>query len=80
MPTLTIPKEMMRKEDELVLVPRKEYEAFSQWRKTAEQPLEFKTFKPTKAQLKDLEDARTERRRGVYLTFDELKQKLGVTN
>lgn len=28
MPTITIPKEMMRKNDELVLIPRKEYEQF----------------------------------------------------
>lgn len=80
MSTLTIPKEMMRKDDDFILVPRNEYKAFLQWRETAEYPRKFKTFKPTKAQLKDLEDARKERGRGVYLTFDELKQKLGVTN
>lgn len=73
MPTLTIPKEIIKKEDKLIRVPRNEYKAFLQWRKIAEHPREFKTFKPTKAQLKDLEDARKERRRGVYLTFDELK-------
>lgn len=28
MPTITIPKEMMRKDDDLVLIPRREYEAF----------------------------------------------------
>lgn len=33
MPTLTMPKEIMRKDDELVRVPRKEYEEFSRWRK-----------------------------------------------
>lgn len=80
MPTLTISKEVMRKEDNFILVPGNEYKAFLQWRKTAEYPQKFKTFKPTKAQLKDLEDARKERGRGVHLTFDELKQKLGITN
>lgn len=33
MPTLTIQKETMKKEDNLILVPSNEYKAFLQWRK-----------------------------------------------
>ena len=79
MTIITIPKKITNTGD-LVAIPRKEYEEFSHWRKTIERPRKFKTFKPTKAQLKDLDEARKERRRGIYLTIDELKQKLDITN
>lgn len=75
MSTLTIPKKIT-KGAELVIVPREEYEEFSRWRKAVETR---KTFKPTKAQLQDLEEARKEYRRGEYMTLDGLKQKLGST-
>lgn len=83
MPTLTIPKEMMRKNDELVLVPRDEYEKFSQWRKIAEYPRKFKTFKPTKSDLQTLKKAREEYQRGEYTIIrnrTDLKHALGITS
>jgi hypothetical protein len=82
MSTVTIPKKMIRKNDDLVLIPRKEYEAFKVWERREEikLPRTFKTFKPTKAQLKDFEEARREHRKGIYLTLDELKRKLGIAN
>lgn len=70
MNTVTIPKELARKGD-LVLVPRKEYEAFQSWMKTV------KTFTPTRAQLLDLKRAREDYRRGKFVTLDELKRELG---
>lgn len=76
MTTLTIPKKVTQGA-ELVIIPREEYEEFLQWRKAIQI---HKTFKPTKAQLKDLEEAREERRRGIYMTLDELKHKLGFTS
>ena len=50
MATITIPKNLI-KNDDLVIIPRKEYEEFYQWKETAKS---FKTFTPTAAQKKDL--------------------------
>lgn len=83
MPTLTVPKEIMRKDDELVLVPRKECEAFLQWRKIAEEPKKFKIFKPTSGELKDLKKAREEYKRGEYVVMRnraDLKRELGIAS
>lgn len=71
MPTLTIPKKITKGE-ELVIMPRKEYDEFSQWRK------EVKYFNPTSAQVKALRQAEKEYKKGKYLSLDELKHKLGV--
>lgn len=70
----------MKKEDELILVPRKEYEEFSQWRKTAERPRKFKTFKPTSVELKTLKRVREDYKKGKYTTLDEFERKLGFKN
>ena len=81
MPTLTIPKEMMRKNDDLVLVPRKEYEEFSQWRATAE-PLRAHLFRrftevaPTRVELRALKRGREAMKRGDYLTYNQLTYAL----
>lgn len=77
MPTLTIPKEIIEKKDELVLVPRKEYEEFSRWRATAE-PLRahllrrFPEVAPTHAELRALKRGREAMKRGDYITYDQL--------
>lgn len=77
MPTLTIPKEMMRKNDDLVLVPRKEYEEFSRWRAIAE-PLRdnllrrFPEVAPTHAELRALKRGRVAMKRGDYITYEQL--------
>lgn len=67
MSTITIPK-TITKGDELIIVPRKEYEEFSRWQKSVKQ---HKTFKPTPTQLKDLQRARREHQQGKYLSMKE---------
>lgn len=71
MTTITIPKKVTRGE-ELVVVPRKEYEAFSKWRKM------FKTFRPTASEKADLKIARMDYKAGRVITIDELKRKLAA--
>lgn len=71
MTTLTIPRKITKGE-ELIVIPKKEYEEFSQWRKIV------KIFIPTKAQKRDLKKAREEYRKGNYLTINELKRKLEI--
>jgi len=71
MTTITIPKKITKGE-ELVIVPRKEYEEFSRWRKA------IKIFTPTKNQKEDLKKARQDYKKGNYLTINELKQKLEI--
>lgn len=79
MPTLTIPESIL-KESELVIIPRKEYKEFSEWKTAFKPPLKYKTFKPTAAEKKALRRARKNLAEGKFLTIDELKQKLGFTN
>ena len=76
MATITIPKNLI-KNDDLVIIPRKEYEEFYQWKETAKL---FKTFTPTVAQKRDLARARKNRAQGNFLTINELKRKLGFTS
>lgn len=83
MPTITIPKETIKKEDNLIRVPRNEYKAFLQWRKIAEYPREFKTFKPTKSNPRSLKKAREEYKRGEYTVIKnraDLEHALGITS
>ena len=54
MATITIPKNLI-KNDDLVIIPRKEYEEFYQWKETAKL---FKTFTPTVAQKRSCESER----------------------
>lgn len=72
MATITIPKKITKGE-ELVVIPRKEYEELLELKKIPE-------FQPTSAQKKALTRARKNRQKGNFLTFNELKQKLGFTN
>ena len=74
MTTVTIPAELADRQD-LVAVPREEYERFVAWQ------MEFKskkTFAPTPAEKKALAKARSRRVRGDYLTLDELRRSLGT--
>lgn len=73
MATITIPKKITNGK-ELVVMPREEYQEYARWKKTVSAK---RIFKPTKAELKDLEEARNEYRHGKTMTFHELKQKLG---
>ncbi|MBI2514690.1 hypothetical protein HYV91_00655 [Candidatus Wolfebacteria bacterium] len=72
MNTITIPQKLAQKDD-LVVIPRREYEAL----------LEFKTFRefvPTSAQKKALLRAENNLRKGKTLSYHELVKKLGFTN
>ena len=72
MNTVTIPKKLAEKDD-LVVLPRREYEALLQLKK-------FKEFNPTAIQKRALQQAETNLRKGKTLSYHELTQKLGFTN
>jgi hypothetical protein len=74
MTTVTIPRELTDRSD-LVAVPRDEYAKFIAWQKKLKSG---KTFSPTASEKKLLADARKRRRRGNYLTFDELHRTLAT--
>lgn len=57
--------------EELVVIPKKEYDALSQLRKIYE-------FAPTSVQKRALKIARSNRKKGNVLTFNELKRKLAA--
>ncbi len=67
---VTIPKALSRMGD-LVLVPRKEYESFLEFRK-------IKEFTPTMAERRALRRAEINLKKGKTLSYDELVRKLGV--
>lgn len=72
MTTVTIPKKITKGE-ELVIIPRKDYEKLLELKKIPE-------FRPTIAQKKALIKARRNRKKGNFLTFNELKNKLGFAD
>lgn len=72
MNTVTIPKKLASRDD-LVVIPRKEYEALLELRKIRE-------FVPTVAQRKALRDAESNLRKGKTLSYNELVKKLGFTS
>ena len=74
MTTITIPKKITKGE-ELVVISRGEYNEYIRWKKAV---TTYRTFKPTKAVLRDLEKAREEYRHGKTMTLYELKQKLEI--
>jgi len=72
MTTITIPKKVTEQGD-LVVLPKKEYEAL----------LEFKTieeFVPTISQKKALLKAEENLKKGKTLSFNDLSRKLGFGN
>lgn len=70
--TVTIPQKLTHGK-ELVVIPLEEYESLVELKKIYQ-------FKPTAAQKKSLEEARKNRKSGVTLTLNELKNKLGLTD
>ena len=72
MVTITILKKLAKKDD-LVVIPRKEYEEFLQLKKIG-------TFRITASQKRALTQARNNFKLGKTLTIDELRKKLGFTN
>ena len=81
MTIITIPKEMIRKNDDSVLIPRKEYEALSHTR-SAQESLrahllrKFSEVTPTKAELRALKQGREAMKRGDYMTLEQLHHEL----
>jgi hypothetical protein len=76
MTTITIPKGI-NTGAELVAVPRRNYEEFLVWQKKMKS---VKTFKPTAKDLREIKQARKDIAAGEYLTIDELRHELGITN
>ncbi|OHA09518.1 MAG: hypothetical protein A3B37_00840 [Candidatus Sungbacteria bacterium RIFCSPLOWO2_01_FULL_59_16] len=72
MNTFTIPRKLAEKDD-LIVIPRKEYEALLGLKKIRE-------FIPTAAQKKALIRARKNRKIGKYLTVDEIRRNLEFTS
>lgn len=72
MNTITIPKKIALRED-LIIIPRKEYEALLELRK-------FKEFNPTAVQKKALARAESNFRSGKTLSYHELVKKLGLAS
>jgi hypothetical protein len=72
MNTITIPKTLAGKDD-LVVVPRKEYEALLQLKR-------LKEFNPTVLQKKALAQAEANFRKGKTLSYHAIAKKLGFRN
>ena len=68
----TIPKQITKGE-ELVVIPRKEYDELQELKQIRE-------FTPTRSQKRALELGRKNRARGNFLTIDELGRKLGIAS
>lgn len=72
MNTITIPKKLAQRDD-LVILPRKEYEELLELKRAKE-------FIPTALQRKALFRAETNLRRGKTLSYNELTRKLGFAH
>ncbi|MBU1160066.1 hypothetical protein KKD04_02710 [Patescibacteria group bacterium] len=69
MTTITIPKELSKK-GELVIIPRTEYDEFLELKKV------IPTFKPTRSDLLALKRGRKAIKEGKYITWRKLKNEL----
>ncbi|MBI5798363.1 MAG: hypothetical protein HZB10_00320 [Candidatus Yonathbacteria bacterium] len=76
MNTITIPKNLIKNND-LVVITRKEYEEFYQWKEVAKL---FKTFTPTVSEKRGLKKAREDYKKKKYFTLHEFKQQLAAKN
>ena len=72
MRTVTIPKALAR-EGDLVIIPRKEYEALLRLKKVRE-------FQPTVTQKRALARAQRNLKKGKTLTYDAFAQALGIAD
>jgi len=72
MTTITIPKTLAKKDD-LVVLPRKEYESLLELKAVKE-------FTPTLSQKKALVRAEANVKKGKTLSYNELIHKLGFAN
>jgi len=73
MSVIAIPKEIIKKRDDLIILPRKEYEDLLRLKKVKE-------FLPTAVQKKALLRAEKNLKGGKTLSYNELVNKLGFTN
>lgn len=74
MSIITIPREFI-KEKELVLIPRRELEELLKLSKKAAGTIELNSM-----QKKALKSTRQNKKKGNFLTLNEFKAKLGLTN
>ena len=74
MTTITIPRDLIKKDD-LVIIPRKEYEELLRYRLNGGEELIL-----TASQKRRLQQARRNLAKGKYLTIYEIKKKLGIKN
>jgi len=72
MDTITIPQKIRARGD-LVVIPRKEYEALLELKRAKE-------FSPTAAQKRSLVEAERNFRKGKTLSYRALVKKLGAAN
>ena len=79
MVTITIPKQL-HNQRELMAVSAGDYKEFLTWQKERKQSRVISEYQPTIAEKKALVQARKNRLAGKFLTFDELKRKLGFTS
>jgi len=73
MTTITLSKKLTRENEDLVAIPRKEYEEFLRLRLDR-----IPEVKLTPTQKKHIDEARKNMAKGNYLTIDELERKLGL--
>lgn len=73
MTAVTIPKKLT-KGDDLVVLPRKEYEELLRIQQAAAKSI--KTFKPTVGEKKAIAASRKRLARGEHLTLEELRHEL----
>ena len=72
MKVITIPKNLI-KNDDLVVIPRREYEEFLRFRFS-----KIKEVNMTSQQKRILAQARKNLKKGKFLAIYELKEKLGI--
>lgn len=70
---LIIPKKQGQKDD-MVAISLKEYEEFLEYKEGRKA---IKTYNPTKAELRMIEQAREDFKKGNYMTLEKVKEKLG---
>jgi len=74
MTTITLSRKLTRASEDLVAIPRKEYEEFLRLRLER-----IPEVRLTPIQKKHIEEARARMAKGNYLAIDELERKLGIT-
>lgn len=74
MPTFTIPREMIQKDDDLVLMPRKEYEELARLRILAP------VVKMTQKEKREWAQARKDYKQGKFVTLETLEHELGLAH